>query len=294
MILLVDSGSTKTDWIALSDDGKHLFKTKTLGLNPQVLSQEIIRERIVNNFELYKHRNDVKELYFYGAGCGVEKPRQLIKEVFNEVFSQATEIRIKEDTYAALYATATMGEKSVVCILGTGSNCSYFDGQEIVQKVISLGYIVMDDASGNYFGRQLIRDFKFGKIPNALAEKFESEYDLSSESIKNHLYKNPNPNTYLATFARFLIENKDEEYCQGIIKRGLSLFIEHQVVLQFPDAKDIPIHFVGSIGFYLQRELKEVLKEFDLTPGKILKRPIEGLVAHHLEHILPEDKVDKK
>lgn len=286
MILLVDSGSTKTDWIALSDDGKHLFKTKTLGLNPQVLSQEIIRERIVNNFELYKHRNDVKGLYFYGAGCGVEKPRQLIKEVFDEIFSQANEIIIKEDTYAALHATATQGEKSVVCILGTGSNCSYYDGSNIVQKVISLGYIVMDDASGNYFGRQLIRDYKFGKIPQKLAAKFESEYDLSSETIKNHLYKSPNPNTYLATFARFLIENKDEEYCQGIIKSGLALFIEHQVILQFPDAKEIPIHVVGSIGFYLQKELKEVLNDFNLTAGKILKRPIEGLVAHHLKHLL--------
>lgn len=286
MILLVDSGSTKTDWIALSDNGKHLFKTKTLGLNPQVLSQEIIRERIVNNFELYKHRNDVNELYFYGAGCGVEKPRQLIKEVFDEVFSQAREIEIKEDTYAALYATSTQGEKSVICILGTGSNCSYFDGKNIEQKVISLGYIVMDDASGNYFGRQLIRDYKFSKIPHDLATKFESEYDLSSENIKNHLYKNPNPNTYLATFARFLIENKDEDYAQQLIKKGLALFIEHQVILQFPNAKEIPIHFVGSIGFYLQRELKEVLKDFGLTAGKILKRPIDGLVAHHLKHIL--------
>lgn len=286
MILVVDSGSTKTDWIALSDDGKHLFQTQTLGLNPQVLSQEILRERIVNNFELYKHRNNVKGLYFYGAGCGVEKPRKLIKEVFDEIFDSAQDIVIKEDTYAALYATATEGEKSIVSILGTGSNCSYFDGKDIVQKVISLGYILMDDASGNYFGRQLIRDYKFGQIPHELALKFAAEYDLSSENIKNHLYKNPNPNTYLATFARFIIENKDEPYCQSLIKKGLSLFIENQIVFQFPDAKDIPIHFVGSIGFYLKKELKEVLDSFGLTAGKILKRPIDGLVLHHKEHIL--------
>ena len=85
---------------------------------------------------------------------------------------------------------------------------------------------------------------------------------------------------------RFIIENKDEEYCQGVIKEGLSVFVEHQIVLQFPDAKDIPVHFVGSIGFYLQSELKEVLSSFGLTAGKILKRPIDGLVAHHKEHIL--------
>ena len=281
MILVVDSGSTKTDWIALSNDGKHLFKTQTMGLNPQVLSPEIIRERIINNFELYKHRGEVKGLYFYGAGCGVEKPRKLIREVFDDIFNKAKEITIKEDTYAALYATATEGEKSVVCILGTGSNCSYYNGREIEQKVISLGYMLMDDASGNYFGRQLIRDFKFGKIPQELAAKFESQYDLSSENIKNNLYKSPNPNTYLATFARFLIENKDAEYSQKLIKVGLSLFVSHQIVLQFPNAKEMPIHFIGSIAFYLQKELKEVLQEYGLQAGKILKRPIEGLVKHH-------------
>ncbi len=285
MILVVDSGSTKTDWIALTEDGKHLFQTQTLGLNPQVLSQEILHERIVNNFELFKHKDDVTALYFYGAGCGVEKPRRLIKEVFDKFFSKAKEILIKEDTYAALYATATEGEPSVVCILGTGSNCSYYDGKEIVQKIISLGYILMDDASGNYFGRQLIRDYKFNKFPQELAKKFEESYDLSSENIKNNLYKSPNPNTYLATFARFLIENKEEPYFQEIIHKGLSLFIEHQV-LQFKDAKQVPIHFVGSIGFYLQSELKAVLKNYGLTPGNILKRPIDGLVLHHKEHIL--------
>ncbi len=291
MILVVDSGSTKTDWIALSEDGKHLFQTQTLGLNPQVLSQEIIRERIVNNFDLSKHSAAVSRLYFYGAGCGVEKPRALIKEVFNEVFSNAKEILIKEDTYAALYATAIEGEKSVVCILGTGSNCSYYNGETLEQKVISLGYILMDDASGNYFGRQLIRDYKFGKIPPSLSQKFDKEYDLSSEAIKNQLYKHPNPNTYLATFARFVIENRKEPYMQDLIKNGLALFIEHQIVMQFPDATKIPIHFVGSIGFYLQKELKEVLTAFGLKSGTILKRPIEGLVKHHRSFIVTNQKL---
>lgn len=285
MILVVDSGSTKTDWIALSEDGKTLFQTQTLGLNPQVLSQEILTERIVNNFELYKNKQEVTRLYFYGAGCGVSKPRRLITEVFENFFKEATEIVIKEDTYAALYATATEGISSIVCILGTGSNCSYFDGEDIVQKVISLGYILMDDASGNYYGRQLLRDFKFNKMPSDLAQKFDNQYDLDSESIKNHLYKNPNPNTYLATFARFVIENKDTPYMQDLIKKGLNLFIENQV-LQFENAQEVPIHFVGSIAFYLQKELLEVLAKKGLTSGKILKRPIDGLVLHHKDFIL--------
>lgn len=285
MILVVDSGSTKTDWIALSEDGKTLFQTQTLGLNPQVLSQEILSERIANNFELYKNKQEVTALYFYGAGCGVEKPRRLITELFEDFFSHATEIIVKEDTYAALYATATIDVPAIVCILGTGSNCSYFDGNDIIQKIISLGYILMDDASGNYFGKVLIRDYKFNRMPQDLAKLFESQYDLDSESIKNSLYKKPNPNTYLATFARFVIENKDTPYMQEVIKTGLRLFINNQV-MQFENATLVPVHFVGSIAFYLQTELKEILAEKGLTAGKILKRPIDGLVLHHKDHIL--------
>lgn len=285
MILVVDSGSTKTDWIALSEDGKTLFQTQTLGLNPQVLSQEILSERIANNFELYKNKQEVTALYFYGAGCGVEKPRRLITELLEDFFSRASEIIVKEDTYAALYATATLGIPSIVCILGTGSNCSYFDGEDIIQKIISLGYILMDDASGNYFGKVLLRDYKFNNMPEEVSKQFENQYDLDSESIKNSLYKKPNPNTYLATFARFVIENKDTAYMQEVIKTGLRLFIDNQV-LQFDNATQVPVHFVGSIAFYLQTELREILDEKGLTAGKILKRPIDGLVLHHKDHIL--------
>ena len=285
MILIVDSGSTKTDWIALSEDGRELFQTQTLGLNPQVLSNEILNERIINNFELYKHRHEVSRLYFYGAGCGVEKPRRLIKEVFTEFFTEADEILVKEDTYAALYATTKEGEEAIVCILGTGSNCSYFDGYEIDQRVISLGYILMDDGSGNYYGRQMIRDYHFNKMPDDLATQFAETYDLDSESIKNHLYKNPNPNTYLATFARFIIINKDHEYCQELIRKGLELFVSNQV-FQYKNAKKVPVHFVGSIAFYLQAELRQIMDTYGLTIGKILKRPIDGLVLHHKNYLL--------
>lgn len=287
MILIVDSGSTKTDWIAMNEEGNQLFQTQTFGLNPQVLSTEILTERIINNYELYKHRHDVTHVNFYGAGCGTEKPRKLIKEVFMDFFDKADQqnIVIKEDTYAALYATATKGEKSIVCIIGTGSNCSLFDGAEIFQKVTSLGYILMDDGSGNYYGRQLLRDFHFNKIPKDLAYEFAKEFDLTAETIKNQLYKMPNPNTYLAQFARFIITNKDNEYCQTLIRKGLRLFIENQI-LQFEEATEIPVHFVGSIAFYLQDELNELLKEYNLKMGRVLKRPIEGLLAYHQSLIL--------
>mgnify|MGYP002784887344 CR=1 FL=1 len=279
MILIVDSGATKSDWIALDDEGNKLFMTQTLGLSPEVLTREIIDERLANNFELYKHRKEVSQLYFYGAGCGTQRMRNFLKDIFQNYFTSA-KISVKEDTYAAIYATVQPDEHAIVCILGTGSNCSYWDGIELFQKVTSLGYILMDDCSGNYFGRQLLREYYYHKIPKKLAAKFAQEYDLDADVIKNHLYKQPNPNTYLATFAKFVIQNKNEEYCQKLIRKGMQLFIDNSVK-QFEQAPKVPVHFIGSIAYYLQDELRAIMKENGLTVGTVLRRPIDGLVEYH-------------
>ena len=279
MKIIVDSGSTKTDWIAIDDGGNKLFETQTLGLNPQVLTEYILEERIINNYDLYQVRKEVTKIYFYGAGCGTEPPKQLLKKVFTPIFVNA-DLNIKEDTYAAVYSCCKPGEKAIVSIIGTGSNCSYFDGNKIHQKVISLGYVLMDDASGNYFGRQLLRDYYFNIMPKELGIKFENKFNLKAEVIKDSLYKKPNPNTYLATFAKFLIENKDLKYSKELIKKGFTLFVENQIN-QFENSNKVSLHLVGSVGFYLQENLKKVLESKGLKIGKVIKKPIDGLVSYH-------------
>ena len=279
MILVVDSGSTKTDWISVNQNGDELFSTQTLGLNPQVLSSAILKERIINNFDLYQNRNKVTHLYFYGAGCGVESPQLRIRKVFKEIFKKS-KITIKEDTYAAVYAASKLGEKCIVCILGTGSNCTYFDGKEIEQRVDSLGYVLMDEASGNYYGKQLLRSYYFNSMPIELAVKFASEYNLKADEIKENIYRRENPNAYLASFSKFLIEHKSNLEFQKIIKIGLKRFINHQI-LQFKNADQVPIHFIGSISFYLKDEIKKALSKKKLTMGRIVQRPIDELVKYH-------------
>ena len=284
MILVVDSGSTKTDWFAISDTGEVLFSTQTLGLNPQVLSSEILTERIINNYDLNQNRESVSHLYFYGAGCGISSPQERIRKVFEKIFTQA-EISVKEDTYAAVYATAKPGTPSIVCILGTGSNCTYFDGKEIDQRVISLGYVLMDEASGNFYGKQLIRSYYFNEMPLDLRKSFEEEYQLDADTIKENIYRKENPNTYLATFAKFMIEHRSHPVMKNIIRGGLRRFIAHQI-LQFEDAKQIPIHFVGSISHFLQDDIKEILTtEYQLNIGNVVKRPIDGLVNYHKKQL---------
>lgn len=289
MYLIVDSGSTKTDWFAIDEKGYVLFSTQTLGLNPQVVSSAILTERIINNYDLFQNRKKVSKLFFYGAGCGIKSTTERIKRVFEEIFVNSL-FNIKEDTYAAVYASAAIGVPSIVCILGTGSNCSYFDGKDVHQYITSLGYILMDEASGNFYGKQLIRGYYFNEMPKHLAELFEKEFDLSANTVKENLYRKENPNTYLARFAKFMIAHKNDPYLQEMIHEGLRRFIRHQL-FQFDNAKDVPIHFVGSISYFLQDEVNFILKEFGLTTGSIVKRPIDQLVKYHvnlLENENPE------
>ena len=284
MILVVDSGSTKTDWIALDNEGEEIFSTQTLGLNPQMLSNEILNERIKNNFDIYKNRKLVNKLFFYGAGCGVKDTQNRILKVFKSIFINS-EFDIKEDTYAAVYSAVDKGIPSIVNIIGTGSNCSYYDGKNVIQKVQSLGYVLMDYASGNYYGKYLIRAYYFNKMPESLRDEFSNNYDLSPNSIKNKLYREENPNTYLAGFARFLIENKSNEYFKEIIFKGLERFIDYQI-LQYDDFSKVDIHYVGSIAYYLKDEITKIGKKYNLKTGKFIQRPIIGLVDYHKRNIL--------
>ena len=280
MKLLVDSGSTKADWISINENGKVLFTTQTLGLNPEVLSKEEVVVRLNDKFDILHNKNQVSHLFFYGAGCGTDRMKDFLVNVFQEYFPNAV-ISVYEDTYAAVYATTPKDEKAIVCILGTGSNCSYFDGKILHQKVQSLGYIAMDDCSGNQFGRHLIRGYYFNKMPKDLAAEFEKVYDLDPDFIKNSLYKLPNPNAYLATFAKFLIQHKENEFCRKIILNAMEDFVEFYIT-QYDNCREVPVHFIGSIAFYLKEELEEVMIKHGLKLGNVLRRPIDGLIKCHV------------
>lgn len=280
MKLLVDSGSTKADWIAINDEGKVLFTTQSLGLNPEVLTKEEVIKRLNDKFDISHNKNKAKNLFFYGAGCGTDRMKDFLTNIFKEYFVNAT-VSVNEDTYAAVYATTPKNTEAIVCILGTGSNCSFFDGKVLHQKVQSLGYIAMDDASGNRFGRHLLRGYFFNKMPEDLAKEFETEFNVDADFVKNKLYKEPNPNAYLATFAKFLIRHKDSEFCQAIIKKEMESFVENYIK-QFDNYKEVPVHFIGSIAFYLKDELEIILSNHGIKIGNVLRRPIDGLIEYHV------------
>lgn len=283
MKLIVDSGSTKADWIAIDKSGTVLFTTQTLGLNPEILSEESILSRLNDRFDISINKDKVSHLFFYGAGCGTDRMKSFLSDLLKKYFANA-EVSVHEDTYAAIYATCGTKQEAIVSILGTGSNCSFYDGEQVHQKVQSLGYIAMDDCSGNFFGRQIIRSYYFNKMPAELASILEKDYDLNADSIKHNLYKEANPNAYLASYAKFLIENKEHQYLQNMILENIESFLENYIK-QYDNYREVPLHFVGSIAFYLKEELELVLQRHNLELGKVFRRPIDGLIRHHVENV---------
>lgn len=282
MILIADGGSTKADWIALDASKKEIFRVRTLGLNPAVVPQDELNNRIVNMFQLINIKDEVEEIHFYGAGCGTPKPVAILKEVMESIFINA-KISIAEDMLAAVYA-ASGKAPAIVCILGTGSNSCYFDGEKMHMKVASLGYSLMDEASGNYFGKQLVRDFYYGKMPKRISEEFEKQFNLDADFIKFNLYRQPNPNMYLATFAKFMFEFKDDKYVKKIIKKGFQEFFKYRI-LPYQATEETPIYFIGSIAFYFRDILEKVAKKNGLQITDIIQRPIDNLLEFHKKHI---------
>jgi N-acetylglucosamine kinase-like BadF-type ATPase len=286
MILITDSGSTKCDWIAIDSKGKLLSeKIRTKGLNPAILPEKKLNRIISKSKELMQFKTDVTHVFFYGAGCGTENPRAMLKGVLESIFPNAV-VDVQEDTMAAVRASLNhKDEAAVVCIMGTGSNCSYYDGTNLHQRVKSLGYTLMDDASGNHYGKMLIRDYYFNKMPQTIKLAFEHKYTLDADFIKYNLYKKPNPNAYLANFAEFMFLNKDSEYIQDLIKRGFRIFAENMIMQYKKELETVPVHFAGSIAFFSQNEIKEVAEEFGFKVGNFVRRPIDGLLDYHIKHL---------
>lgn len=282
MILIADGGSTKADWIALDNDKNELFRVRTLGLNPAVVPKEELVNRIINMFQLINVKEQVEHIYFYGAGCGTPKPIQILESVMKDIFVNA-EVHIAEDMLAAVYA-ASGSDPAIVCILGTGSNSCYYDGSQLHMKVASLGYSLMDEASGNYFGKKLIKDYYYNEMPARIAKSFEEQFDLDADTIKFNLYRNPNPNMYLASFAKFMFEYKEEKYIRKLIRKGFKEFFKYRI-LSFDLPKDTSLYFIGSIAHYFREILEEVAEKYELKITGVIQRPIDNLIEYHRNNI---------
>ena len=279
MILIADSGSTKCSWALCNEKGEIINRYHTAGFNPKFNTYDSILKEM-NESSLSDIKEMVTEVYFYGAGCSTEKKNKVIFDPLNSFFN-IDKIYIRHDLEAALKATYK-GVPIISCILGTGSNSCIFNGTTIFENAPSLGYILGDEGSGNFFGKKLVNLYVNNILSESIVEKFENWTNEKKEDIIENIYSLQRPNLYLATFFRFMYENKEEEIFDNIFKNGIQYFFDLHIKC-FENYKDYPLTFVGSVAYYLSDYINEVAQKEGIKIQEIISSPIENLVKEHFE-----------
>ncbi len=277
MILIADSGSTKTSW-ALMENSAMKTLVPSAGLNPYFHTSESIDA--ILNVELvpYIVTDHVREIHFYGAGCSTEKNDTLIREALQLHFHKAA-VFVYHDILGA--ARSLFGDQpGISCILGTGCNCCYYDGDNIFSRVDSLGYLFGDEGAGSYLGKKFLGAYLKRQLPADLDAAFRETYSLTLEDILNALYNLPYPNRFLASFSHFMAPRQDHPYIYALVKDAFHAFFEAQVK-HYDRYDQLPVSFTGSIAYCYRDILETAAREEHIHVGTISQAPMEGLLAYH-------------
>lgn len=278
MILIADSGSTKTDWV-LCDKDTVVTRVRTQGFNPTLQESEAIHDILSQELAGKIDTEAPNAIYFYGAGCAYDEANKRIRNALEKIFTTKN-IEINSDLLAA--ARAMCGhDEGIACILGTGSNSCLFDGEKITENTPSLGYILGDEGSGAFLGRQLISNCLKRQLSDTICDKFLKQYNLSIATILESVYHRPLPNRYLAGFVPFLAENRKNSEIHSLLIHCFRLFFQRNTMVY--RRSWLPIHIVGGVGLAFANELKETAESLGLSIGNIVESPMNGLIEYHKE-----------
>ncbi|MDR2910106.1 MAG: ATPase [Bacteroidales bacterium] len=278
MILVVDSGSTQTVWCFISNRSKTKIIT-TGGINPYFCTSEDILKKL--NVELKPEiPGKVERIFFYGAGIINDNVGRNIKNVLAVLFPESN-IETYSDLQGAARATLH-NKRGIACILGTGSNSCLYDGDKILEHVRPLGFVLGDEGSGAVLGKKLLADYLKAIMPQNIADRFKSEFPFQYADYLQKVYRQEQPNRFLATLVPFIHKNLDDEYCRKLCEDSFSEFIERNI-LQYTNCFNEQICFVGSVAFYFSEVLYKIFEKKGLNIGIILKEPMEGLIKYHLK-----------
>jgi len=274
MILIADSGTTKTEWCLITDDSTTEILV-TPGINP--FYQEVENIAAILQKEFYAAKI-FDAIYFYGAGCINKEKQEVVRKSLLQVF-EADHIFIGTDLLAAAHSLC-QNQSGVACILGTGSNSCYYNGSEIVDNVSPLGFILGDEGSGAVLGKKLIGDILKKQLPQSLINDFFETYHTTPAEILENVYKKPFPSRYLADFTKFLSKNIKYPEIENIVISSFREFVTRNL-LQYPEIEKMPIHFTGSIAFHFEVQLRKAIEEQHLILGNIEQAPMKGLIRYH-------------
>ena len=278
MILIADSGSTKTDWCVV-ENGVLLQQIFTKGTNPFFQSEEEISNEIATALLPQLKTSELDAVYFYGAGCGFPDKISMVHRAITKHLSVKNEVEVNTDMLAA--ARGLCGHDSgIACIMGTGSNSCYYDGKSIVTNVSPLGFILGDEGSGACLGKLLVGDILKNQMTPELKEKFLKQFDLTPADIIDRVYRKPFPNRFLASLSPFLAQNLGEPCVRALVLNSFKAFLKRNV-MQYEDYQHQKVHFIGSVAFYYKEVLAEAAKEMGIQLGAIIKSHMEGLIKYH-------------
>lgn len=277
MILIADSGSTKTDW-CLVEHGEVLQQIFTKGTNPFFQSEEEISNEIATTLLPQLQASELDAVYFYGAGCAFPDKIETVRRAILRHLHVKEQVEVSTDMLAA--ARSLCGHHAgIACIMGTGSNSCYYDGGKIVQNVSPLGFILGDEGSGACLGKLLVGDILKNQMTPELKEKFLSQFNLTPADIIDRVYRKPFPNRFLASLSPFLAQNLNEPCIHSLVLNSFKSFLKRNV-MQY-DYQNHEVHFIGSVAYYYKDVLAQATDEMGIRLGSILKSPMEGLIAYH-------------
>ena len=278
MILIADSGATKTDWrVIYSRQDIRPFQTN--GFNPFFVDSANVKNEVDKNLVPFIDSKNVKEVFMYCAGCTAVEQSLIIENGLLPLFP-AARIKVENDLLGA--AKALCGHKEgIACILGTGSNSCLFDGKKIIENVPSLGYLLGDEGSGAYIGKRLLKEILSLTAPSEIRELFTAKYSYSRVDILSHIYRQELPSRFLASFVKFVHENISHPFMNELVKKSFSDFFDTQV-LRYTRYNEVPLYCTGSVAFYFEDILTEVGKEKGIKIQKVVQSPIDGLTEYHL------------
>jgi N-acetylglucosamine kinase-like BadF-type ATPase len=275
-ILVAESGSTKTDWCLLQNGKKKMLQTQ--GINPFFLQEKEILSIFANELKINPIKTVVDEIHFYGAGINSNDHKKRIEHCLKQYF-KTKKVNSYSDMLASARATCNH-QKGIACILGTGSNSCYFDGKKIGFKTPTLGYVLGDEGGGTHLGKRILQYYLHDILDQELKTKFEASYDFDKEVILENIYRKPLPNRYLANFASFIFENRGHYMIENIAEDCLNDFFIHHL-LRYPQVHKLPVHFTGSVAFYLRDMLTLMCEQYNITLGSIVQKPMKGLIRYH-------------
>lgn len=276
MILIADSGSTKTDWCVVLD-GTPIKRIATKGINPFFQSEEEIQQELTISLLPQLPEGTVNSVFFYGAGCTPEKA-PILRRAIADSLPVVGNIKAHSDMLAA--ARGLCGhEAGIACILGTGSNSCFYNGEDIVSNISPLGFILGDEGSGAVLGKLLVGDILKNQLSTAIKEAFLKQFDLTAPEIIDRVYRQPFPNRFLASLSPFIAQHLEEPAIHALVFNSFTAFLRRNV-MQY-DYEKYPVHFIGSVAACYEEILQEAALETGIRIGKILQSPMEGLIQYH-------------